>query len=115
MEQIIVKKKIGGAREGAGRPKGGTNKISAKELLETAEKVIGKPFIQSLLEGYQDTITENDRRTRVVYEKMIIDKIISDKQEVEITNPEEAIEVRAQAFAEALSALSSRVEQDKKK
>lgn len=110
MEQNIikVKGKNGGARPGAGRPKGSTNKITAQELIDTAESVIGKPFIVSLLEGYQDTILQGDRKTRVMYEKMIIDKVISDKQEVEITNPEDMIEAKAAAFAEALVSLTNK-------
>ena len=109
---IKVKGKNGGARPGAGRPKGSTNKITAQELIDTAESVIGKPFIVSLLEGYHDTILNGDRRTRVVYEKMIIDKVISDRQEVEITTPEDAIQARADAFAEALAALSNKSKKD---
>lgn len=110
MEQnsIVIKKQHGGARPGAGRPKGSHNKITAIELIDSAEKIIGKPFIESLLEGYKETIDSGDRKTRVIYEKMIMDKIIGDKTEVEITNPEDAIEARAQAFAEALAALSNK-------
>ena len=109
MEQNLVKVKgqNGGARPGAGRPKGSTNKISAQELIQTAEEVIGKPFIQSLLEGYKDTIDSGDRKTRVMYEKMIVDKIIGDKTEVEVINPQDAIDAKAQAFAEAMAALSA--------
>ena len=103
-----VKKSWGGARAGAGRPKGSGTKVTALELLETAEKKLGKPFVESLVEGYMKSISENNNKLRVMYEKMIIDKIISDKQEVEITNPEEAIEARAQAFAEAIAALGNK-------
>jgi hypothetical protein len=110
MEQNIIKVKgtHGGARANAGRPKGSTNKISAQELIDTAETIIGKPFIVSLLEGYHETILEGDRKTRVIYEKMIMDKVLGDKSEVEIVNPEDAIEARAQAFAEALAALATK-------
>jgi hypothetical protein len=108
MEQNIVKVKgkNGGSRPGAGRPKGGTNKITAIELIQTADRVLGKPFIQSLLEGYQDSITQGDRRVRVMYEKMIVDKVISDKQEVEVSSPQDQIQARAEAFAEALAAMN---------
>lgn len=108
MEKNIVKVtgKNGGARPGAGRPKGSTNKISAQELIDTAQRVIGKPFIESLLEGYHDTILQGDRKTRVMYEKMIMDKVLGDKQEVEVINTEDAIQAKAQAFADALSALA---------
>ena len=106
MEQI--KKQRGGAREGAGRPKGSGNKITAQDLIDTANKVIGKPFVVSLFEGYQDSIVNGDKKVRVMYEKMIMDKVLSDKQEIEITNPEDAIQARAAAFADALAALSAK-------
>ena len=107
MEQNIVKVN-GGARPGAGRPKGGTNKISAVALIEGAERIIGKPFIDSLLEGYKDSILNGDRKTRVTYEKLILDKIISDKQEVEVINAQEAIDAKTKAFAEAMAELTNK-------
>ena len=118
MEQNLVKVKgqNGGARPGAGRPKGSTNKISAQELIATAEEVIGKPFIQSLLEGYKETIDSGDRKTRVMYEKMIVDKIVADRQQVEVTESEDAVSQRAEVFAEALADLVSVMKTtDKKK
>ena len=94
----------GGAREGAGRKKGSINKISAKELLETAERVIGKPFVESLMEGYLETILDGDRRHRTVYEKMIVDKVASNLFDVEVTEDEDIVEARRAAFAAAIAA-----------
>jgi hypothetical protein len=111
MEQNKLKSNRGGPRPNSGRPKGGTNKISAIGLIATAERVIGKPFIESLMEGYKETIDNGDRKTRVVYEKMIVDKIIGDKAEIEVTNSEDIIHEKAQAFAEALAALSNKDKQ----
>ena len=102
MEQI---KKHGGAREGAGRPRGSGNKITAQDLIDTANKVIGKPFVVSLFEGYQDSIINGDKKIRVMYEKMIIDKVVADRQQVEVTESEDTTAVKARAFAEALTSL----------
>ena len=95
----------GGAREGAGRPKGGTNKLTGKEILETAEKMLGKPFIVSLMEGYIDTINSGDMRNRVTYEKLILDKTASTIIEAEVKDSAGAIEQKKAAFAEALAKL----------
>ena len=73
MEKI---RKHGGARPGAGRPKGSGNKITAQDLIDTANQVIGKPFVVSLFEGYQDSIIAGDKKVRVMYEKLILDKEI---------------------------------------
>ena len=96
----------GGARQGAGRPRGSSDKITAKYLLEKAESVIGKEFVVSLLEGYQDTILAGDSRTRVVYEKMILDKVSSTLMETEVTDPTDQIETKRQAFLEAVKTLA---------
>jgi hypothetical protein len=107
-------KQMGGARPGAGRPKGGTNKISAIELIATADRILGKPFIDSLIEGYQNSIINDDRKVRVMYEKMIVDKVISDKQEIEVSSPQDQITAKAEAFATALAALSAKSQELKK-
>ena len=105
-----VKAKIssrGGARAGAGRPKGSSDKLTARLLLETCESVIGKPFEVSLLEGYRDAILNDDRRNRAVYEKMLLDKVSSTLVEAEVIESEDAVAAKTAAFQEALSKLVS--------
>ena len=96
---------LGGARAGAGRPKGTTNRLTAKEILDTAENMLGKPFVVSLMEGYIDTINSGDARNRVTYEKIILDKTATTIIEAEITDSKDAIEAKQAAFAEALAKL----------
>ena len=100
-------KKHGGARPGAGRPKGSTDKLTSKLLLETCQQVIGKPFEVSLLEGYRDTILNGDARNRATYEKMLLDKVSSTLIEAEVTDSEDAVAARALVFQEALAKLAS--------
>ena len=95
----------GGARAGAGRPQNTTNKLTAKEILETAENMLGKPFVVCLIEGYIETINSGDTRNRVTYEKMILDKTATTIIEAEIINSSDAIEAKQAAFAEALAKL----------
>ena len=99
------KKGPGGARAGAGRPKGQTNRLTAREILETAENMLGKPFVVSLMEGYIDTINSGDARNRVTYEKIILDKTATTIIEAEITDSKDAIEAKQAAFQEALAKL----------
>jgi hypothetical protein len=97
----------GGARAGAGRPKGSTEKLTARLLLETCDQVIGKPFEVSLIEGYKQAIDLDDRRNRAVYEKMILDKVSTTLIEAEVTESEDTVTAKALAFQEALAKLVS--------
>jgi len=97
----------GGARAGAGRPRGSTDKLTARLLLETCEQVIGKPFEVSLIEGYHDAIIRQDVRNRATYEKMILDKVSTTLIEAEVTESDDAVAAKALAFQEALAKLVS--------
>lgn len=97
----------GGARPGAGRPRGTTDKLTAKLLLETCQQVVGKPFEVSLLEGYRDAILNNDARNRATYEKMLLDKVSSTLIEADIVESEDVVTAKALAFQEALAKLVS--------
>ena len=103
----------GGAREGAGRPKGQTTRLTAKEILDTAQNMLGKPFVVSLMEGYIDTINSGDTRNRVTYEKIILDKTATTIIEAELTDSTDAIEQKKAAFAEALARLTGISQDDK--
>ena len=96
----------GGARPGAGRPKGSGNRLSAKDILDTAETMLGKSLIVSIMEGYMDTINSGDTRERVVYEKFLLDKTASNVIEAEVTNMTDSLEAKQAAFAEALAKLT---------
>jgi hypothetical protein len=114
MEQTKTKTKIssrGGARKGAGRPKGSTAKVTAQDLIEAADRQLGKPFVESLMEGYVNSITQNNNKVRIMYEKMIIDKVIADRQSIEVTDSEDAVAAKQAAFTAALASLQKRSQQ----
>ena len=96
----------GGAREGAGRPRGTTNRVTAKELLEAAQLITGQPFVVSLMEGYRDSLVMEDNRTRLTYEKMILDKVATTLVEAEVTDSQENINAKQAAFTAAMAALT---------
>lgn len=103
----------GGARPGAGRPRGSGNKVTVQDLIDQAQQTIGKPFVQSLIEGYHDTIINGDRKIRVMYEKMIMDKVLADRQQVEVTDSADLVQARSDAFAAALRVVAVAAERDK--
>ena len=100
-----IRGRNGGPRPGAGRPRGSGNKVTAADLLEAAEQVVGKPFVVSLVEGYKRSIDENNNRLRVMYEKIIIDKVVADRHQVEVEESEDTVSAKQEAFRAALAAM----------
>ena len=98
-------KQHGGVRANAGRPKGTGNKLTAKDLLTQCETTLGKPFALSLMEGYRDSILAGDTKTRVTYEKIIVDKVATTMLDVEVEDRGEAVDGKKAAFIDAVQAL----------
>ena len=105
METTKTKGKWGGARPGGGRPKGALNRLSATQILDTAETMLGKPLIVSIMEGYIGAIQSGDTRDRIQYEKFLLDKTASTVVETEVTNMTESVEAKQEAFRQALDNL----------
>jgi hypothetical protein len=95
----------GGYRKGAGRPAGSMTRLSAAHILDTAESMLGKPLIVSIMEGYIEAIQSGDTKERIQYEKFLLDKTASTVVEAEVTNMSNNIEAKQAAFAEALAKL----------
>ena len=68
----------GGARPGAGRPKGSTAMITGMTLIQAIENQSRRPFEELLAEGYEKAIQENNNKLRLEYERMILAKVVSD-------------------------------------
>jgi hypothetical protein len=79
----MKEKTKGGARPGAGRKKGGTNKISGATILDSVEKYCGEKFEDLLAQGYRDSIDNHDKSTRLQYEKMFLSKVVADRVHLE--------------------------------
>jgi len=107
-EKVSDKPKIssrGGARPGSGRPRGSGNKVTALELLEAVHAATGRSFVECLADGYRQAVEERNNKIRVMYEKMIVDKVIADRQQIEISDPQEQVAARQAAFAAALACI----------
>jgi hypothetical protein len=86
----IVKKKAGGVRPGAGRKKGVTQKLSAQTILAAIEQC-DKPFAEGFAEDYHAARIGDDKHLLQKYQSMILNKVIADKQEVDITTLGESL------------------------
>jgi hypothetical protein len=106
MEITKPKSTWGGARPGGGRPRGALTRLSATQILDTAEVMLGKPLIVSIMEGYIAAIQSGDTKERIQYEKFLLDKTASTVIESEVTNMGDSIETKQAAFAAALANLT---------
>jgi len=91
------KSKWGGKREGAGRPKGLLTRISAGEILEEIENVVGLPFATQLALCYQQALYGDDDRLKLEYNRLILSKVVADK--VDITSNGETLQSPTLNFA----------------
>jgi len=81
-----AKGKKGGPRPNSGRKTGTTNKISGATILEAVKNQTGQNFEQLLAQGYHSAIINDDKPTRLQYEKMFLSKVVADKQEIDMTS-----------------------------
>ena len=101
------KKKVGGARPGAGRPKGGTNQVSVNGLLAALEKKTnGVNYETILMEDFINARNNNDQQLVIKYHNLILNKLMTHVSKIEITDSQETIDAKQTAFAEALSKLT---------
>ena len=96
----------GGRREGSGRPKGSTNKITMESLLANLDQTLGKSYAEKIALNYSAAISRADWAGVRDYDRVLLGKVVADKLEVETVESEDATAQKAQAFAEALTALA---------
>lgn len=98
----------GGARPGAGRPKGSTAMITGLTLIQAIESKSKRPFEELLAEGYEKSIAENNNKLRLEYERMILAKVVSDRTTVETIDSQDTIDAKAEAFREAIAIITGK-------
>jgi len=106
LQKTSTKRKFGGVQPGAGRPKGTHNKLSAQSILDSLEQGLGKSFSEQLTDNYIQAIATGNRDLRLQYDKLFLSKVVADKVDVSVTNSEDVIAAKQQAFAEALKAMT---------
>lgn len=97
----------GGARKGAGRPKGSTEQVTIDGLLlALKEKSGGKPYEALLVEDFLGARTRGDSQLTVKYHNLILNKVMNSLAKIEVTDSQDAIESKQLAFADALAKLT---------
>lgn len=107
-----AKKKHGGARAGAGRPKGRKNNISIGDLLDQIKQQSkNREYEEILVEDFLRAREINDTQLMLKYHNLILNKVMNNLARIEITDSAEAVEAKKTAFAEALARITG-VKQD---
>lgn len=110
--QSIPKSRAGGRRPGAGRPVGSTNKISIQSILTSVYDHTGENLEDLIAQGYAESIENNDRTTRLQYEKMFLGKVVGDRINVEHSDDQQQMEYKQAAFVAAMGQLAGISAQD---
>lgn len=97
----------GGARPGAGRPKGGTNQVSVNGLLAALErKTKGVGYETLLMEDFINARNNNDQQLVIKYHNLILNKLMTHISKIEITDSQDNIDMKQKAFTDALAKLA---------
>jgi hypothetical protein len=104
---VTEKKSKGGARPGAGRPKGGKNQVSIAGLLEAlGKKEPNREYEDILIEDFLEARKNKDTQLVIKYHNLILNKVMTTVAKIEVTDSQEAINAKQLAFAEALAKLT---------
>ena len=96
----------GGARPGAGRPRGSGNRVNLEDLMMDLELEANMPFTQRLAINYSAAISREDWARVENYDRAFLNKLVGDRQQIEVTDSADAVEAKRAAFADALTALT---------
>jgi hypothetical protein len=96
----------GGARAGAGRPRGTVDRVTIAGLLEAVERTTGQAYVDILAEDFYSARANNDGHLTMKYHNLILNKVAANLTAVEVTDSTDAMETKQAAFAAALAAIS---------
>ena len=102
----------GGARKGAGRPKGTRNKVTVQDLLLAIETEAGTGYEQLLVRDFLTARAGNDNHLVHKYHNLISGKILSTLTTVEITDTDDVVAQKQRAFAEAIAQIAGLKQSD---
>ena len=95
----------GGARAGAGRPRGSNDRVTVAGLLAAIDNSAGRPYMDLLAEDFVHA-RANDRHLAQKYHNLILNKVSASLTAVEVTDSQETLDTKRAAFADALAALT---------
>ena len=104
--ELPTKKKVGGARPGAGRKPGVKSLVTVESLLTKLEvKSNGKPYEEMLIEDFFKARTAGDSQLIIKYHNLILNKVLHTLNRIEVNDSQDTIAAKQQAFTDALAKL----------
>ena len=104
----------GGARAGAGRPRGSSNKIVASDVLtEIQRQSGGQDYTELLVEDFLRARVQDDKNLAQKYHHLISSKVLADRIDIEVNEDADTVTAKRTAFAAALAAVAG-IAQDTK-
>lgn len=97
----------GGARPGAGRKKGSSPRYTIEDLMTTFENRAGLTFAEQVMENYISALSRSDWTGVRDYDKILLSKLVADKQEIEVVESQDQVDAKQTAFQEALAKLAA--------
>jgi len=95
----------GGARKGAGRPKGSTDKVTVQGLLTALEVKSNQSYEEILIEDFLQA-RDTDRALAYKYHNLLTNKLLATLNTLEVTGSEDAVAQKQAAFAEAIAQIT---------
>mgnify|MGYP003331404435 FL=1 len=98
----------GGKQPGAGRPPGVHNKLSVNKILKALEKVDSdKPYEIILVEDFVAARNGDDPMLVFKYHQLILNKLVSNMNKIEVLDSSEVLKAKQTAFMEALAKFTN--------
>lgn len=98
----------GGKREGAGRKKGSKDQVNIQNLLASLyDKTGGKHYEDVLIADFLEARDRQDHQLIMKYHQLILQKVMTSLNKIEVTESADAVEAKKLAFADALSKLTT--------
>ena len=103
----------GGARAGAGRPRGSRDRVTVQSLLETLTvKTGGLTYEELLIDDFLNARLSDDKVMIHKYHTLISNKLISTLATIEVSDSDDTLQRRQAAFAEAIAQITGINTQD---
>jgi hypothetical protein len=108
LNQNLPKPGRGGAREGAGRPKGSRDRVTVQGILEALEKkTLGQTYEDLLIEDFLIARLSNDSALIHKYHTLLSSKFVANLTDIKVESIGDETQTKQTAFLEALKQLNS--------
>lgn len=100
------KKGRGGARAGAGRPKGAKDRVTVSGILEALDtRTNGRTYEELLIEDFINARLDGDSQLVHKYHTLLSNKFVANLNEITVEEVGDQVDAKQTAFLEAVNSL----------